>query len=54
MERLAALRSEQRRRELSLLLEKEKEEPERRRLQEEILALARERFKKVGRRVVGE
>jgi DNA primase len=54
LERLQSLHNEEKRRELALLLENEKEESERQRLQAEIHALARERSRKVGRRVVGE
>jgi DNA primase len=54
VERLHSLRNEEKRRELTLLLEKEKAEPARQKLQAEIHALARERSRKVGRRVVGE
>ena len=54
LQRLRSLRTEQRWRELSLLLEKEKEEEKRRLLQAEIHTLARERSRQVGRWVVGE
>jgi DNA primase len=54
LQRLHAIRVERRRRELSLLLEKEKEEDKRRLLQEQIHSLARERSRQVGRWVVGE
>jgi len=52
--RLRTMWAERRWRELSLLLEKEKEEEKRRLLEAEIHSLARERSRQVGRWVVGE
>jgi len=53
IERLQGLRNEEKRRELALLLEKEKEAVTRQQLKE-LHALSQERARKVGRRVVGE